>query len=297
MKYSLVVCARNEEQNVAELLTSVSNLTIPDGVILEVILVDDGSNDRTVGVASATMQKGLRIVKGHGDGVATSRNKGIAASSGDFILFCDCDGVLNADCLVEVHRLASSPRQPDVIQGNIWAQYHDTWVNRYLSRWREVVFKDLMAKSDGTLRGFHGRLVAIRRSFLRDLAPSGEAFDSSLSGSGGEDLECGRRAHSAGAIILLAENAILYHKDTDELIPLLRKKFRSGVADAKAGVEQRLFDRRNFYRAVIKPTKQGVPLWFSFVSWLSFIGGCVLGRRTVVTQTVGLSVDSLTVKR
>ena len=60
---------------------------------LEVVVVDDGSNNETVLVLNdvASSDSRVRIIQGDHKGVSHARNLGIESSKGDWIAFCDSD--------------------------------------------------------------------------------------------------------------------------------------------------------------------------------------------------------------
>jgi len=270
MKFSIIICAKNEERNVAEILDSIKHLQA-DAKDYEVILIDDHSSDRTVEIAKKSSTK-VRILKAIGCGVAAARNTGIMAAKGNIVVFVDCDGVLDSRCLIELSAKLANPRV-DIVQGNIWEQYYNTKANNWLSLWRKTVFMEKMVNKNGTLNSFNGRLLAVKVSSLKKLIGLKKVFDSSLSGAGGEDRECGERLYQKGAVIELASKAIIKHKDPTNLCELIKKKFKNGITDSRAGVGEKLFDINNFTRAVIRPWKQGVPLWLSFSFWFMYITG------------------------
>jgi tetratricopeptide (TPR) repeat protein len=74
---------RDEEEFLGPCLESVR------GVVDEIVVVDTGSNDRTVEIAQ---QHGARIIQhAWGDHFAEARNRGLAAARGDFVLQLDAD--------------------------------------------------------------------------------------------------------------------------------------------------------------------------------------------------------------
>ena len=93
MKFSIIICAKNEERNIAEMLDSIRSLKT-SARDYEVIVVNDHSNDKTVKIAKNSGIKKLKILKTAGHGVAATRNTGILAAEGKIIVFADCDGVL-----------------------------------------------------------------------------------------------------------------------------------------------------------------------------------------------------------
>ncbi len=94
-KISVIIPARNEEENIRKLLSSLEKQTYPSH-LFEVIVVDDHSTDNTAAVVSGyTFVKFLRLEV---DNINSYKKKaietGIAAASGDLIVTTD------ADCIV-----------------------------------------------------------------------------------------------------------------------------------------------------------------------------------------------------
>jgi glycosyltransferase involved in cell wall biosynthesis len=85
LSVSVVIPVRNGERFLAEALESVREQTLSP---CEVIVVDDGSTDRTVEVGQAFH---ARVIPSDDRGVSAARNTGIAASRGDAIAFLDHD--------------------------------------------------------------------------------------------------------------------------------------------------------------------------------------------------------------
>ncbi|MDP2929134.1 MAG: glycosyltransferase family 2 protein [Candidatus Omnitrophota bacterium] len=92
---SVVIPAYNEETRIGPTLDEVYNFLSSKKYDFEVILVDDGSRDRTVDVAASSRlfeENKLTILKnGSNKGKGSSVKNGIIHSSGEFILFSDAD--------------------------------------------------------------------------------------------------------------------------------------------------------------------------------------------------------------
>ncbi|PWN02171.1 glycosyl transferase family 2 [Nocardioides silvaticus] len=91
---SVVVPARDEERTLPGLLGSLRDLTVP---VAEVIVVDDGSRDRTAAVARAA---GARVLPAAAPppgwtGKAWACHRGAEEAVGDLLLFLDADTVLS----------------------------------------------------------------------------------------------------------------------------------------------------------------------------------------------------------
>ena len=89
---SVVIPAYNAERFIATTLQSVLSQTYQN---LEVIVVDDGSGDRTVEIVDSIAQKDRRVVmlQQPNSGVAAARNLAIANSTGEFIAPIDADDI------------------------------------------------------------------------------------------------------------------------------------------------------------------------------------------------------------
>jgi GT2 family glycosyltransferase len=85
MRVSAVVPCFNREQFLAEALESVCNQTHP---VDELIVVDDGSTDRSAEIAA---YYGATVVRQENRGPGAARNRGTAVATGDVIAWLDAD--------------------------------------------------------------------------------------------------------------------------------------------------------------------------------------------------------------
>ena len=88
---SVVIPCRNAEPWVGETVASVVSQA---DVSLELIVVDDGSDDRSAEIASASADGRLTLIRQAGSGVSRARNTGTAAASAPFVQYLDADDVL-----------------------------------------------------------------------------------------------------------------------------------------------------------------------------------------------------------
>jgi glycosyltransferase involved in cell wall biosynthesis len=101
---SVVIPAFNAEPFLAEAIESV---LAQDYGPIEVLVVDDGSTDRTADVASSYPVACLRQANG---GQAAARNAGVAAARGSFVSFLDADDLWRSSKLsTEVEHLQAHP--------------------------------------------------------------------------------------------------------------------------------------------------------------------------------------------
>jgi len=93
-KISVVICAYNAERTMRACLESLRTLRYPQ---YEVIVVNDGSTDRTLEIAQQFPE--ARIISQENKGLSAARNVGIDAATGDIVAFTDSDCVVDPDWL------------------------------------------------------------------------------------------------------------------------------------------------------------------------------------------------------
>lgn len=108
---SIIVPAYNAAQYIEESLHSLLNQTWPN---LEVIVIDDGSQDDTASIVEGLRQDHSALVlhRQENHGVSTARNRGIELAQGEYIALQDADDISAPDRIakqlayLEQHQLA-----------------------------------------------------------------------------------------------------------------------------------------------------------------------------------------------
>lgn len=104
--FSVVLPARDAGATIAVQLKALTKLEIPGTGSWEIVVVDNGSRDRTAAIAASfEPQLPVRVVSAPGfRGVSYARNIGIAAARGRRVLICDADDVVHPRWAVEMLR-------------------------------------------------------------------------------------------------------------------------------------------------------------------------------------------------
>jgi glycosyltransferase involved in cell wall biosynthesis len=105
---SVVIPTHNGERTIGQTIESVLNQTLAN---FELIVVDDGSTDSTLAMLSQIADPRLKVLSHPNEGVATSRNRGLAHASAEYVAFLDHDDLWTPDKLQAQYRaLHENPR-------------------------------------------------------------------------------------------------------------------------------------------------------------------------------------------
>jgi len=110
---SIIMPAYNAEKTVKDSVLSALNQTYTD---FELIIIDDGSKDRTTEILKelAMTDSRIRILRNSpNQGVSASRNRGISEATGEWIAFLDSDDLWREDKLSLQLELAK--KNPDAV--------------------------------------------------------------------------------------------------------------------------------------------------------------------------------------
>ncbi len=93
MKVSVIVPIHNAEKTLSRCVESILAQSYKN---LEIILVNDGSTDKSLEICQSfvNMDNRVVVIDKKGGGVSTARNSGLRAATGDFIRFVDADDTL-----------------------------------------------------------------------------------------------------------------------------------------------------------------------------------------------------------
>ena len=119
-KISVVIAAYNAEATILETLQSLRQQTFTD---FEIIVINDGSSDRTLDVLGSIDDQRLKIFSDQNVGLSVARNRGIARAEGEFIAFLDADDLWSADKLER--QLAALEQHPQAGVAYSWTSFID----------------------------------------------------------------------------------------------------------------------------------------------------------------------------
>jgi len=180
-RVSVLICTYQRAAEVVRCLAALGRVRFP-APALEVVVVDDGSDDGTErAVAGARLPFATRYLRQPHGGLASARNTGIRAASGDLVLIVDDDTIADP-ALVEEHCQTHRGRERLIVMG--WVRH--VAPGRPARRWPRL--------ADLSTSFFWTANVSIAREHL--LAAG--LFDEDFTEYGWEDLELGDRLRALG---------------------------------------------------------------------------------------------------
>ena len=117
---SIIVPIYNVEDYLKECIDSILRQTFKN---IEIILVNDGSTDRSYEICKTFRDDRIILINKKNGGLSDARNKGVEASSGEYIVFVDSDDVIHHQLIEELaHNLF---RYNADISGCNLVKFHD----------------------------------------------------------------------------------------------------------------------------------------------------------------------------
>jgi glycosyltransferase involved in cell wall biosynthesis len=118
---SILIPAYNAQELIAETLRSATAQTWKRK---EIVVVDDGSTDRTAEVARGFASKGVTVVSTQNGGLSAAQNQAFRHSQGDYIQWLDSDDLLAPD---KIERQLAALRDSDskrTLLSSPWAPFY-----------------------------------------------------------------------------------------------------------------------------------------------------------------------------
>jgi cellulose synthase/poly-beta-1,6-N-acetylglucosamine synthase-like glycosyltransferase len=229
---SIMIPVKNEEKVVDRLLEALLNLNYSSQNI-EIIIIDDGSTDKTVEICNKYVTqypnriKLLRRYKSYGK--SSALNYGLKHANGEIIATFDADSVPESDALLKTVEFFEEPSIA-AVQGTICSINADeNMLTKFISYEAAVRFKAYMQGKD-VLKLFvslAGTCQFIRHNVLRKI---GGWNKKSLS----EDMEISARLTEKGYNIKYAPDVRAWEENPSTLSQLINQRLRwyRGCLDA-----------------------------------------------------------------
>lgn len=117
---SILTPAYNAETWISDAIHSALRQTWPNK---EIIVVDDGSTDGTLAVASRFTKDGVTVVSQKNRGASAARNHAYSLSHGDYIQWLDADDILAPDKISRQMEFAERIKNPHLLLSSEWGRF------------------------------------------------------------------------------------------------------------------------------------------------------------------------------
>ncbi len=221
---SVIIPVKDREEELGRCLETLARLSYPPEK-LQVIVVDDGSRDRSAAVAR---QAGALVVPsgGVGRGPAAARNRGASAASGEILAFIDSDCTASPEWLAELVPAFGDPATA-ALGGLVDGMHNAGPLDRY-----EAVMSSLTlgghersgSSGDDTFYLPSCNLLVRRTAFL---GVSGFADGMHV----GEDVDLTWRLRDRGWTIRYLPAGKVWHEHRARLRPFMSRRFDYGTSE------------------------------------------------------------------
>jgi len=223
---TIIIPAYNEEASIAATIESALNIDYPREK-LEIIVVNDGSKDKTYEIAKKFESKQhpyVRVLTKPNGGKGSALNLGISKAKGEIVITMDADTFVNPDAVKEMMKHFYNDRVMAVTPAMMVYKPNKIWQRVQQIEYNLGVF---LRKAFSTINAVHvtpGAFSAYRKVFF-------ERYGSYDEHNITEDLEIALRIQSHHYIIENAPKAVVYTIAPSKFRELMiqRKRWYSGM--------------------------------------------------------------------
>lgn len=215
-RISVIVPAYNEDKTIRACVESLLHLNYED---YEVVVVDDGSNDKTFQELSRC--KGIMLIHQSNQGKPAALNHGIRESTGDIVLTVDADTILDKDVLRNVAERFGSKQNLGAIAGNVKVKPEKSLINAIQAA-EYATGINLIRKGQsvlGCVTVVPGPIAALKREAIEKV---GYFSDDTFA----EDFDMTLKILKSGYTIEYEEESVAYTDAPKNTIDLMKQRRR-----------------------------------------------------------------------
>jgi cellulose synthase/poly-beta-1,6-N-acetylglucosamine synthase-like glycosyltransferase len=216
IKTSVIVPAYNSEKTIEKCLKSLVGQNYPKNSY-EIIVVDDGSTDRTIEIIKKF--KKVKLVKQKHSGPAKARNLGVKKSKGNIILFTDSDCIPNKNW---IGRMVEPFKDKNVI--GVQGTYKTYNNNKPIARFAGYEIEERHKKMIGEIDFISTFSAGYKKMVFKKVG----GFDETFERASAEDTDLSFKINKIGGKMIQVPNAFVYTYHPESLVVFLKKKFWMG---------------------------------------------------------------------
>jgi lipopolysaccharide/colanic/teichoic acid biosynthesis glycosyltransferase/glycosyltransferase involved in cell wall biosynthesis len=213
---SVIIPAYNAEETLGACLEALESQTVPRKRY-EILVVDDGSRDRTAEIAAS---HDVRLIRQANAGPAAARNRGAKEGQGELLLFTDADCAPAPDW---IERMADAFSDPEVVGAK----------GTYQTRQRALVARFVQLEYERKYARMRHRdqidfVDTYSAAYRRDVFLANDGFEARFSTSSVEDQEFSFRLARKGYRLVFVPEAVVVHVHDANPSEYWRRKFNIG---------------------------------------------------------------------
>lgn len=269
---SVIICTYNRAQMLKDTLDSWIGVDQTD-IDVELIVVDNNSNDETAGVAKDFLKnqpkQNVRYIFEPNPGLSYARNRGIEESVGRIIAFLDDDVYLDKNWLLEIHRVFRCGENIHCVGGNSLPVFDGTKPDWFTDSMLNMYGSTLSGDSEKYML-YPEHPFGVNMAFLREVFDQVGLFNTRLgrikkSLLSNEEKELFYRIDQKGLKTFYTPNAIVHHRVPEERLKpdwILKRHYAQGLSKVafdqitdKKGRLQLLKEALVFFKRAVIGTK------------------------------------------
>lgn len=214
---SIIVPAYNAERTLGECIEALLHQDYPD---CEIIVVDDGSTDRTAAIAQSF--EGITYIRQDNAGPAAARNRGAGAAKGEWLAFTDSDCIAEPDWVSALMAKVRANEGKGVV--GVGGTYGIANPESLLAR---IIHAEIQARH-ARMKDEVDFLGSFNVAYDRKAFEAVGGFDESFSQASAEDNDLAYRLIDAGGKLLFSKLAVVKHYHPTRLMPYFKTQMRHG---------------------------------------------------------------------
>lgn len=217
---SVIIPCYNAENMILRTLEALDRQSVRD---FEVILVDDGSQDRTVETAKSFRPKNFKfnVIAEKHTGPAAQRNRGAEKAKGEILLFTDSDCVPDNDWIREM----TSPFSDESIAG-VSGTYKTLNNDKLIARFEGYEIEKRHAKM--AKKKYTDFIGSFSAGYRKNIFKRFGGFSADFKRADAEDPELSFKIAKAGYKMVFNPKAVVAHPHVATLKKFWRQKFSRG---------------------------------------------------------------------